>query len=246
MFGVGDLLLILLGGGTLATKSFKESEAKIDQRVKEELEQRFIERYTDPELEKKIEQDILNPDKYEEIWDRIERYKKEGGEVCEWDMQKNPAYSYWNVLVGKSRRPFRDINGNLVAKTKADTARLEGNRSVACGLLMHTYGKMTMHNAKWVAMRATSDELSAWLKGGWPGRVDMYTATLVDLNNDAACGQPNLIKPWRVLAMILICVLYLWLISMAKEISSPIARLALGIGGLIIIAFMICSWIKRP
>ena len=64
MFGVGDLLLILLGGGTLATKSFKESEAKIDQRVKEELEQRFIERYTDPELEKKIEQDILNPDKY--------------------------------------------------------------------------------------------------------------------------------------------------------------------------------------
>ena len=29
MFGVGDLLLILLGGGTLATKSFKESEAKI-------------------------------------------------------------------------------------------------------------------------------------------------------------------------------------------------------------------------
>lgn len=243
MFGVGDLLLILLGGGTLATKSFKESEAKMDQHVKEELEQRFIERYTDPELEKKIEQDILNPDKYEEIWDRIERYKKENGAIYLEDA-KNP-YSPWNQYACIKRVPFRDSNGSIKGKNRTESDLLEHYRSAAVVMLMHTHGKMSTHNAQKVAMRATVNELSSWLKDGWPREVNVHNITPNDIKKEMVDTPPETIRPEKVLVLILICALFIYFFAVAKDALDPMIALVVGLVGLCFIIYMAAIWLRR-
>ena len=157
-FGIGDLLSILTGAGFLAKEGVKASRERSDALNRNELIRQFVQKYTDPELEERLWQDILNPDKYDEIWDRIEMYKARNGGWYQWYSD----YPCWQA-VGTKRLPFRTKIGELHAKVQYDEAVLDGNRKTALFMLMHTYGKMTVNNATTSARRATDGMLRNWI-----------------------------------------------------------------------------------
>ena len=122
-----------------------------------DLRRQYIELWTDPELEARLEADIENPDKYDEIWDRLEEFKRTRGTqlVCE-ELDEKPLVldgyaiysSLWIKVVGVERRPFRDTNGNLEGRNKNEEKMLDLYRYSALLCLMHTYNKKTMTQAR--------------------------------------------------------------------------------------------------
>ena len=66
-FGIGDLLSIFGGAGFVAKKVVEEHKEREAALTRNDLIQKFIQKYTDPALEERLRQDIQNPEKYEEI-----------------------------------------------------------------------------------------------------------------------------------------------------------------------------------
>ena len=157
-FGVNELFSIFAGAGFLANKSRKERQEKRASLTRNDLIDQYIKKYTDPELEKKLIHDILDPQKYDEIWDRIESYKKRRGGWYVWK-RHNPAWQE----VGTHRLPFRTMSGQTYTKNQYENNVLQGNRNKALYMLMHTYGKMTVNDATWEARNASTAMLSNWL-----------------------------------------------------------------------------------
>lgn len=243
MFGVGDLFMILLGGGALASKSIKSKEAQFDSCVKQELEEHFVKRYTDSELEERVTLDVLDPEKYDDIWNRIEKYKNENGIVYLED-SKNP-YSPWNQYACIKRVPFRDSRGSLQGKNRAESDLLEHYRSAAIAMLMHTYGKMSTHNAQQVAMHATTNELSSWLKNGWPKGVNVNSITVDDFKRDVADTPHKTVGAARVLTLIAVCAALIYVCATGKDNMEPVTSLIVGIASLCFLVYMAVAWITK-
>ena len=157
-FGIGDLLSILTGAGFLAKEGAKASRERSDALNRNELICQFIQKYTDRELEEKLRQDILDPAKDDEIWERIESYKVKKGKWYRW----NSDHPAWQE-VGLERKPFRTESGNIHARTQYEDTMLNDNRKHALFMLMHTYGKMTVQNATQEARMASDGMLRNWI-----------------------------------------------------------------------------------
>ena len=157
-FGIGDLLSIFGGAGFVAKKAVEEHKERDAALTKNDLIQKFVQKYTDPALEDRLRQDIQNPEKYDEIWDRIEAYKaRKGG----WYLGKREHPAWQDV--GHNRLPFRTASGELHAPTQYEDDVLQGNRNKALFMLMHTYGKMTVNDATWEARGASEGMLRNWI-----------------------------------------------------------------------------------
>ena len=157
-FGIGDLLSIFAGAGFLANKAAKEHKEKQQALTRNDLIQRFVQKYTDPVLEEKLRQDILDPAKYDEIWERIESYKARNGGWYSW-RRDHPAWQ----AVSQERLPFRTESGAVHAKNQYEDSVLSDNRNKALFMLMHTYGKMTVNDATLEARWATDGMLQNWI-----------------------------------------------------------------------------------
>lgn len=157
-FGIGDLLSIFGGAGFVAKKVVEEHKEREAALTRNDLIQKFIQKYTDPALEERLRQDIQNPEKYEEIWKRIESYKARKGGWYVWK-REHPAWQD----VGHNRLPFRTASGELHASTQYEDDVLQGNRNKALFMLMHTYGKMTLNDATWEARGASEGMLQNWI-----------------------------------------------------------------------------------
>lgn len=157
-FGIGDLLSIFAGAGFLVNKAVKEHKEKRQVLTRNDLIDQFVQKYTDPVLEERLRRDILDPKKYDEIWDRIESYKARRGGWYLWK-REHPAWQ----SVGCTRLPFRTEAGDIYAKNQYDNSALSGNRNKALFMLMHTYGKMMVNDATWEARSASDAMLRNWL-----------------------------------------------------------------------------------
>lgn len=157
-FGIGDLFNVFAGTGFLANKAVKEHKEKRQALTRNDLIDKFVQKYTDPALEERLRQDILDPKKYDEIWNRIESYKARKGGWYVWK-RENPAWQD----VGHNRLSFRTASGELHAPTQYEDDVLQGNRNKALFMLMHTYGKMTVNDATWEARSASDGILRNWL-----------------------------------------------------------------------------------
>lgn len=157
-FGIGDILSFLGGAGFLANKAVGEHRKRTEELTRNEMIQKFVKKYSDPILEERLRQDIQNPDKYNEIWERIESYKAQGGGWYRW----NRDHAAWQE-VGSNRFPFRTESGNLHAHTQYEDTVLESNRNKALFMLMHTYGKMTIKDATMEARNASEAMLRNWI-----------------------------------------------------------------------------------
>lgn len=157
-FKIGDLLSIFGGAGFLLTQASKEYKEKQRELTRNELICQFVQKYTDPVLEEKLKQDILNPEKYDEIWYRIESYKARDGWWYNWN-RHHPAWQ----SVGRERLRFRTESGLAHPKNQYEDTLLHGNRNKALFMLMHTYGKMTVNEATWKARSASDGMLRNWV-----------------------------------------------------------------------------------
>lgn len=73
----------------------------------------------DQEIERKLQDDIMNPSKFDEIWDRIERFKLRNPHIVAMD-----STNYWDI----------------VGKQRLSPVSSEGRRKTLC-LLAMTYGR---------------------------------------------------------------------------------------------------------
>lgn len=148
MFGVDDLFFLIAGGAYATKKCFDQiGENGRNIAIKNAIN-KYVEEHTDSELEEKLKNDIENPAKYNEIYERIEAYKQNDGKYYlifkdDWE---------WNS-VGKLRLPVRDKHGSLYGRTKKESSILYENRYAILYMLMLTYDKMTKPVAEWAAIQ---------------------------------------------------------------------------------------------
>ena len=109
---------------------------------------------SDEVLERKVREEIgsASGEKYNEIWGRIEEFKRDNPHL----IQKHLWSSYWNH-VGKERFPFTYESFCTQAGknrlTKTDEKMLATYRGWTVTLLMNTYGKYSVVEATRVAFR---------------------------------------------------------------------------------------------
>lgn len=133
---------------------FGESIADYSQKKKINEVSSIIKSLIDEEFEQKLRDEIsdASPDKFNEVWCRIEEYKRDNPHL----LQKHNSTSYWSY-VGKERFPFTRDKFCLVAGknklTKADEKMLSTYRGWTITLLMSTYGKYSVAEATRIAFR---------------------------------------------------------------------------------------------
>lgn len=144
-FGVGDLFGILAGAAFVAREVGIEISERAEGEVRSKLIKEFVAEHTDVELEHKLIADVENPYKYDEVWNRLEEFKRNNPIFCKKHTSQYDRFGWENV--GKARLRFRDSNGTLIGKNQNEELALKGNRNIAVYLLMQTYGKMTENSA---------------------------------------------------------------------------------------------------
>lgn len=114
----------------------------------------IIQCLTDKAFEEKLKCEIADADgeKFNEIWCRIEEFKRDNPHL----IQKHLASSYW-FHVGKERFPFTYTQFLLQTGkqrlTKSDEKLLGTYRGWTLTLLMNTYGKYSTMEATRIAFR---------------------------------------------------------------------------------------------
>ena len=99
----------------------------------------------DKDLEDKLWHDVCDPDKYEEIWTRIEKYKREHPDVV-----LKETTSYWGH-VGKHR--FRSFYAPGERHSKKRDEELLLSKRMTLDLLALTYGGRSFSQASKVAIK---------------------------------------------------------------------------------------------
>lgn len=159
-FGVGSLFSVLLGGAWLVKETVGEIKEHSGDEVRRRLISSYIDENTDLELEDRLRKDIENPDKYDEIWARIEGYKRDNPTILWSKIHKTTGtkcYAGFSLLncrsfdiadIGERRIPFRDAKGSLYGRNQMEERQLHDNREIALSLLIWTYGKETRDSAR--------------------------------------------------------------------------------------------------
>lgn len=130
MFGVDDLFAILAGGGYALAKGAQSGSDKTRLGMYHGLKDEYLALNTDPALEAHLKKQIEDPACYNAVWERIEAYRRVRG---------------WEPV---ERLPFFDKKGNLHPRNQYDETTLHGNRNRTLGMLMQTYGKLTVFEAE--------------------------------------------------------------------------------------------------
>ena len=144
-FSVGDLFGILAGGAFVAREACIEIGEKAEGEERAKQIKVFIAEHTDAELEQRLTADVENPSMYEEVWKRLEEFKRDNPVFCKQHTSQYDRFGWANV--GKERLNFRSEKGSLIGSSQNEELILKSNRNVAVYLLMQTYGKMTVNAA---------------------------------------------------------------------------------------------------
>lgn len=144
-FGVGDLFGILAGGAFVAREAGIEICERAEGEARSKLIKEFVVEHTDAELEQKLTADVENPSMYNDVWKRLEEFKRDNPLFCKKHTSQYDRFGWENV--GKERLPFRDAKGTLIGKSQNEELILKSNRNIAVYLLMQTYGIMTANSA---------------------------------------------------------------------------------------------------
>jgi len=131
---------ITAGFAYLFGSSIKETCKDVGIAQKRKLKEEYIALNSDRELEARLGKEILMPSKYNEIWERIERYKRDGGSFYVLRSYDYFKKSEWDD-VGKSRLPMFNHRGELLK----NCGTINADRILQ--LLINTYGKMTVGQA---------------------------------------------------------------------------------------------------
>ena len=157
-FSIGDLFSMIGGGAWLLKESANAIGECADDSVRSALIEAYIAEHTDPILEERLRAEIEDPACCQVIWQRLEEYKRDNPVWCRqheeqsWRGQHtkkmySPAFGWQSI--GVERIPFRDEQGKLHGKNQTEEKILACNRNRVLALLMHTYGKMTIAEARY-------------------------------------------------------------------------------------------------
>lgn len=140
-----------IGAAAYVTKEVgTAAKTQINFEVREQYRKKFFDEWVDEALEKKLRDDLSTPSKYNEIWERIEKYKEDEGEV--YLMRKlfgeKKGWRYFWEDVGKTRFPIRNKNGKYATGYAAK--EYNNNYWKTMSLLMNTYEKLTADDAFYI------------------------------------------------------------------------------------------------
>jgi hypothetical protein len=99
----------------------------------------------DQELERKLWRDVCDQDKLDEVWNRIEQFKRDNPVICAQDDTNHWGY------VGKHRFRTTYARGERHAKKRDEELRIA--RSMTVDLLAMTYGKHSQSQASIISSR---------------------------------------------------------------------------------------------
>lgn len=142
--GVLDLFTMMAGGAWLTKEAVRETGNRGVEKYRADLIQKYIAEHTDLELEQTWAQKIDDPDCYDEVWTRLESFKRDNPVWCEQHSNK-PRYSeYLQKMVGPNFG-WQSI-GKLRLKKVSDELR-----GTVLNMLMQTHGKNTVIAARQLA-----------------------------------------------------------------------------------------------
>lgn len=154
--GVLDLFTILAGGAWLTKETVREIGERGAEQHCAQLYNEFVARHSDLELEHQLRAQIEDPACYDKIWQRLELFKRDNPVWCREHEEKGrydangryvePVFGW--QFVGKERLPFRSKYGSLYSNNQSESSRLAYNRLLAVCMLMQTYGKMSLVDAR--------------------------------------------------------------------------------------------------
>lgn len=150
-FGIGDLFGIFGGGAWLAKESVREICEQADNRTNKELIDAFVAEHTSLELEQRLKDELLDPDSHENVWKRLEVYKRENPMLCKkheksrWRGQYTQQFYQPNFGwqdIGQRRIPLLDKKDAVRGKNIQEESQLAANRNLVLHMLMEVHGKM--------------------------------------------------------------------------------------------------------
>ena len=148
---LSGLFGLLAGGAMIAKDSIDAARENVRSMEIAEARKEYVKAHTDSELEERLMHDVENPEKYEDLWERIESFKRDNPVFCSKHASRYERFGWNNV--GHERLMFRSAKGGLYGKTQYESMLLDGNRNIAVYLLMQTYGKMKKSHAQAEAER---------------------------------------------------------------------------------------------
>lgn len=163
-FGVDDLMWILGGVSYKAIDATKKLASEEKSRTKSEFIQTYILENTDSSLEKRVGEDVSDPQKYEEMWRRIEQFQRDNP-VSGWcrrykgssiiytpQFPSSIPHNFSLADVGKKRLYFWSKAKNKRAYQSEMENIFYDYQEIAIALLMWTYGKESKGSARKNAM----------------------------------------------------------------------------------------------
>lgn len=154
--GVISLFVIFAGVFWLIKEAMRESGEKRANQKQDQLANDFIKKHTDLAMENALRKRVEDPAYYDAVWERLETYKKDNPVWCKEHEERGhydangryvePVFGWQSV--GKERIAFRDVDGSLTPRNLNYSMQLAYNRDHIVGMLMQTYGKMSLVNAR--------------------------------------------------------------------------------------------------
>ena len=75
-----------------------------------EARKEYVKAHTDSELEERLMHDVENPEKYEELWERIESFKRDNPVFCSKHASRYERFG-WNNVGHERLKPFFRLSG---------------------------------------------------------------------------------------------------------------------------------------
>ena len=154
LLGPFQLLFAALGFGKFAYNEFKEGAAVANQAV---FEKKFVEKYTDWDLEESYFDAMKDPDNFDSLWEQVERYKAEGGKMA---LFYEDTPDTWWRNVGKERFALLSKDGEFKVDDPYEERRLWERQKTMVNLLMNTHGKYS-------TSKALKDVFIWWPRPDW-------------------------------------------------------------------------------
>lgn len=150
-FGIGDLFGIIGGGAWLAREGIRDICEQVDNRTNKELVDAFVTENTDLELEAKLQKELLNPALHNDIWESLEKFKRDNPVWCkqhedtgwygEYTQKFHEPNFGWQDI-GHKRVPLLNAKGTVRGKNMQEESQLAANRNLVLQMLMEMHGKM--------------------------------------------------------------------------------------------------------
>lgn len=163
-FGVSDLMWILGGISYKAIDGTKKLVSEEKSRTMSEFIQNYILENTDSLLERMVSEKVSDPQKYEEVWRKIEEFQRDNpisgwcrrykgsSIICTPQFPSDIPHTFTLDDIGKKRLYFWSEAKNKRANKSEMENIFYDYQEIAITLLMWTYGKETRSSARKNAM----------------------------------------------------------------------------------------------